>query len=56
MFTGIVEELSAVKALRRSAAGARLTVSASIVLEGCGGRNVEGNEFRRAPAGTSGEP
>ncbi len=33
MFTGIVEELGAVKALRRDAGAARLTISASTVLE-----------------------
>lgn len=32
MFTGIVEELGSVKALRRDAGGARLTISASTVL------------------------
>lgn len=32
MFTGIVEEMGSVKALRRDATGARLTVSASTVL------------------------
>lgn len=34
MFTGIVEELGSVKALRRDAGAARLTISASAVLEG----------------------
>jgi riboflavin synthase len=34
MFTGIIEELGIVKALRREASGARLTISASLVLEG----------------------
>ncbi len=34
MFTGIVEELGSVKALRRDAGAARLTVSASVVLGG----------------------
>ena len=34
MFTGIVEELGSVKALRRDAGAARLTVSASLVLGG----------------------
>jgi riboflavin synthase len=34
MFTGIIEEMGAVKALRREAASARLTISASRVLEG----------------------
>ncbi len=34
MFTGIVEELGVVKALRREAQGARLTISASLVLDG----------------------
>lgn len=34
MFTGIVEEMGSVKALRREAGAARLTVSASTVLEG----------------------
>jgi riboflavin synthase len=34
MFTGIVEELGSVKTLRREAGAARLTVSASTVLEG----------------------
>ncbi len=34
MFTGIVEELGSVKALRRDAGAARLTVSASTVLAG----------------------
>lgn len=34
MFTGIVEELGTVKALRRDAGGARLTISASTVLGG----------------------
>jgi len=34
MFTGIIEELGSVKALRRSAGSARLTVSASAVLGG----------------------
>ncbi len=33
MFTGIVEELGSVKALRRDAGAARLTISASTVLE-----------------------
>jgi riboflavin synthase len=33
MFTGIVEELGSVKALRRDAGAARLTISASLVLE-----------------------
>ncbi len=33
MFTGIVEELGSVKALRRDAGAARLTISASAVLE-----------------------
>lgn len=32
MFTGIVEEMGSVKALRRDASGARLTISASAVL------------------------
>ncbi len=34
MFTGIVEEMGSVKALRREAGAARLSVSASVVLEG----------------------
>ena len=34
MFTGIIEEMGAVKALRREAGGARLTLSGSKVLEG----------------------
>jgi len=34
MFTGIIEELGSVKALRREAAGARITISAKLVLEG----------------------
>ncbi len=34
MFTGIVEEMGSVKALRREARAARLSVSASVVLEG----------------------
>ncbi len=34
MFTGIIEELGVVKALRREASGARLTLSASLVLDG----------------------
>ncbi len=34
MFTGIVEEMGSVKALRREPSAARLTVSASVVLEG----------------------
>jgi len=34
MFTGIVEELGGVKALRRDAGAARLTISASTVLDG----------------------
>jgi riboflavin synthase len=34
MFTGIVEELGSIKALRRDAGAARLTVSAATVLEG----------------------
>jgi len=34
MFTGIVEEMGSVKALRRDAGDARLTISASTVLEG----------------------
>lgn len=34
MFTGIVEEMGSVKTLRREAGGARLTVSASTVLQG----------------------
>jgi riboflavin synthase len=34
MFTGIIEEMGAVKALRREAGSARLTLSASKVLEG----------------------
>lgn len=34
MFTGIVEEMGRVKALRRDAGAARLTISASIVLDG----------------------
>jgi riboflavin synthase len=34
MFTGIIEELGSVKDLRREAAGARLAISASVVLEG----------------------
>jgi riboflavin synthase len=34
MFTGIVEELGSVKALRRDASGARLSISASTVLGG----------------------
>jgi riboflavin synthase len=34
MFTGIVEELGSVKALKREAGAARLTVTASTVLEG----------------------
>lgn len=34
MFTGIVEEMGSVKALRRDAGGARLTISASTVLGG----------------------
>jgi len=33
MFTGIVEELGSVRALRRDAGAARLTISASLVLE-----------------------
>lgn len=33
MFTGIVEEMGRVKSLRRDVGGARLTVSASVVLE-----------------------
>lgn len=33
MFTGIVEELGSVKTLRRSTAGARLTLAARVVLE-----------------------
>jgi riboflavin synthase len=34
MFTGIIEELGAVKTLQRESAGARLTLSASVVLQG----------------------
>jgi len=34
MFTGIIEELGGVKALRRDAGAARLTISASAVLDG----------------------
>lgn len=34
MFTGIIEELGAVKTLRRGSSGARLAISASFVLEG----------------------
>ncbi len=34
MFTGIIEELGVVKALRREASGARLTLSASLALDG----------------------
>jgi len=34
MFTGIIEEMGSVKALRRSGGSARLTLSASTVLEG----------------------
>ncbi len=34
MFTGIVEEMGSVKALRRAAGAARLTISASMVLDG----------------------
>jgi riboflavin synthase len=34
MFTGIIEELGGVKALRRDAGAARLTISASTVLDG----------------------
>ncbi len=34
MFTGIIEEMGSVKGLRREAGAARLTVSASLVLEG----------------------
>jgi len=34
MFTGIIEEMGGVKALRREASGARLTLSASLVLGG----------------------
>jgi len=34
MFTGIVEEMGSVKALRREAGSARLTIAASTVLEG----------------------
>ncbi len=36
MFTGIIEEMGSVKMLRREAGAARLTVSASLVLEGTG--------------------
>lgn len=36
MFTGIVEELGTVKAVRRESGGARLTVSASVVLGNTG--------------------
>lgn len=34
MFTGIIEEMGGVKALRREAGGARLTLAASLVLDG----------------------
>ena len=34
MFTGIIEELGSVKDLRREAVGARLAISASVVLDG----------------------
>ncbi len=34
MFTGIVEEMGSVKTLRRAAGAARLTISASLVLDG----------------------